>query len=102
MFTPNVRFGSIADMTACLRDVRITPESGHQSRRAAFPLCGKSRLSWLTCAKKKDRADPPTYQSLTRPSRCLVSSAGHDLAIIDFLVGRSFDVKDSNQAALEP
>ena len=31
-----------------------------------------------------------------------MSSAGHDLAIIDFRVGCSFDVQDSYQAALEP
>ena len=30
-----------------------------------------------------------------------MSSAGHGLAIIDFRVGCSFDVQDSNQSALE-
>jgi len=29
----DVRFGSLADMTALSRDVRFTPESGHQAVR---------------------------------------------------------------------
>jgi hypothetical protein len=30
----NVRFGSEADIGACLHDVRFTPESGHRNRHA--------------------------------------------------------------------
>ena len=42
---PNVRFGSKADIEACLRDVRFTPKSGHGSAPLRCPLCAKSRHS---------------------------------------------------------
>jgi len=32
----NVRFGSKADKTACLTNVRFTPESGHRSARVKY------------------------------------------------------------------
>src|SRR5262249_48641614 len=38
----NVRFGSKADIEACLRDVRFTPKSGHRNSVAECPLCAKS------------------------------------------------------------
>jgi hypothetical protein len=38
----NVRFGSLADIGVCPRDVRFTPESGHWESAARFPLCAKS------------------------------------------------------------
>jgi hypothetical protein len=30
--TPNVRFGSLADMATSQRDVRFTPDNGHSGR----------------------------------------------------------------------
>ena len=39
---PNVRFGSLADITARSRHVRFTPNSGHLSARAGCPLCAIS------------------------------------------------------------
>ena len=38
----NVRFGSKADISACVSDVRFTPKSGHSQRRLRCPLCAKS------------------------------------------------------------
>ncbi len=38
----DVRFGSKADMGACVRDVRFTPESGHGPGRQKCPLSAKS------------------------------------------------------------
>jgi hypothetical protein len=38
----DVRFGSKADMTACPRDVRFTPKSGHQLSALGCPLCARS------------------------------------------------------------
>ena len=42
---PNVRFGSKADISARLSDVRFTPKSGHQNLVVECPLCAKSRHS---------------------------------------------------------
>src|SRR6516164_8421479 len=39
----HLRFGSKADMTACLDDVRFTPKSGHRNSLAGCLLCAKSR-----------------------------------------------------------
>src|SRR5215204_3556068 len=39
----DVRFGSGADMTARLRNVRFTPESRHRAEGSACPLSAKSR-----------------------------------------------------------
>ena len=75
--TPNVRFGSKADIAVSPRDVRFTPDSGHVRRVAMSALCQKrtsascclcsarsctypakrrcsTRLSWLTgfCAAR--------------------------------------------------
>src|SRR5215469_15224335 len=38
----NVRFGSKADITAYLRNVRFTPKSGHWNSAMRCPLCAKS------------------------------------------------------------
>jgi len=38
----NVRFGSAADITRHLADVRFTPESGQSADMLARPLCAKS------------------------------------------------------------
>ena len=38
----DVRFGSLADMTACQPDVRFTPNSGHCSDELECPLSAKS------------------------------------------------------------
>jgi hypothetical protein len=38
----NVRFGSKADIAACLSDVRFTPESGHVQCNSECPLSAKS------------------------------------------------------------
>jgi hypothetical protein len=40
----NVRFGSKADISVVVIDVRFTPESGHRSARRQCPLCAKSGL----------------------------------------------------------
>src|SRR5262249_31560116 len=40
----DVRFGSKADIEACLRDVRFTPNSGHYFSASGCPLCAKSGL----------------------------------------------------------
>jgi hypothetical protein len=37
----NVRFGSKADIEACLRNVRFTPKSGHRLIALNSPLCAK-------------------------------------------------------------
>src|SRR5512141_885499 len=38
----NVRFGSLADISERIRDVRFTPESGHAERQHRGPLCAIS------------------------------------------------------------
>jgi hypothetical protein len=38
---PFVRFGSKADVTARISDVRFAPESKHASRQNQFRLCAK-------------------------------------------------------------
>jgi hypothetical protein len=38
----NVRFGSKADISALVSNVRFTPESGHSRRRCLCPLSAKS------------------------------------------------------------
>ena len=43
----DVRFGSKADIGAGRRDVRFTPESGHQLSALGCPLCATSRHSAL-------------------------------------------------------
>jgi hypothetical protein len=43
----NVRFGSKADISACPRHVRFTPESGHYRSANKYPLCAKSGHSAL-------------------------------------------------------
>jgi hypothetical protein len=40
----NVRFGSLADIVPCRRDVRFTPESGHWLIASECPLCANSGL----------------------------------------------------------
>ena len=40
----NVRFGSKADMNACPRYVRFTPDSGHVRCKEGCPLCALSGL----------------------------------------------------------
>jgi hypothetical protein len=40
----NVRFGSKADMTGRICNVRFTPESGHCGVTVGCPLCAKSGL----------------------------------------------------------
>jgi hypothetical protein len=42
MLAADVRFGSKADIKACLRDVRFTPKSGHWNSVVACPLYAKS------------------------------------------------------------
>ena len=39
----NVRFGSLADITARSRHVRFTPNSGHSSDELACPFCASNR-----------------------------------------------------------
>ena len=39
----DVRFGSLADMTALFGDVRFTPENGHAEDGLGCPLSAKSR-----------------------------------------------------------
>src|SRR5262249_62103838 len=39
---PNVRFGSKADITALVINVRFTPKSGHRIARLTCPLCANS------------------------------------------------------------
>ena len=39
---PHVRFGSKADLTARLRNVRFTPESRHRAEGSACPLSANS------------------------------------------------------------
>jgi hypothetical protein len=41
---PHVRFGSKADMTACLDDVRFAPKSGHWNSVGKCPLCAKKDI----------------------------------------------------------
>jgi hypothetical protein len=41
----HVRFGSLADITACSSHVRFTPESGHAERQHRRPLSANSRHS---------------------------------------------------------
>ena len=43
--TDNVRFGSLADISERIRDVRFTPDSGHAERKHRRPLCAISG-SW--------------------------------------------------------
>ena len=38
MALANVRFGSKADISACLYDVRFTPESGHRLRQLSMVM----------------------------------------------------------------
>src|SRR4029453_11685354 len=38
----HVRFGSLADIKAWIRDVRFTPESGHSSERVGCPLSART------------------------------------------------------------
>jgi hypothetical protein len=45
VITPDVRFGSKADMATSLRDVRFTPESRHSSARAMSAL-GQKQTFW--------------------------------------------------------
>ena len=45
----NVRFGSLADMTARSRHVRLTLDSGHSSARFARPLSVNSGLKCKNC-----------------------------------------------------
>ena len=42
--SPNVHFGSLADIAAQLRDVCFTPESGHRLSALECPLCARSGL----------------------------------------------------------
>jgi hypothetical protein len=39
----DVRFGSETDISACVRDVRYTPKSGHSAEHGGPPLIAKSR-----------------------------------------------------------
>ena len=39
---PDVRFGSLADISASQRDVLFTPNSGHVQRIGQCPLCANS------------------------------------------------------------
>jgi hypothetical protein len=47
----NVRFGSKADMTSLIHDVRFTPKSGHRRTTAECPLCAKSEL--MHCSNRQ-------------------------------------------------
>ena len=42
--------GSGTDISACPRNVRFTPESGHPSARLECPLCAKSRHRYNAAA----------------------------------------------------
>ena len=44
----DVRFGSLADIAACLSDVRFTPESGHLRRKNKYPLSARSGHSAMS------------------------------------------------------
>jgi len=48
----NVRFGSKADISECLANVRFTPESGHQKPSSA--ICRSSFVSFI-------RRDPSRF-----------------------------------------
>jgi hypothetical protein len=41
----DVRFGSLADITMAIRDVRLTPKSGHARLGDGCPLSANSRHS---------------------------------------------------------
>ena len=43
----NVRFGSKADISACVRDVRFTPESGHFRRAHDAPARARDAAAAL-------------------------------------------------------
>ena len=55
LIRPDVRFGSKADMTACPRDVRSYPESGHPLRCMIFPTGFPTEL--LTTGWEMTRLD---------------------------------------------
>ena len=57
----DVRFGSIADISAWPCDVRFTPKSGHWWSEFGCPLCAKSRHSAL----RKERRYSITLSALT-------------------------------------
>src|SRR6516164_1303380 len=68
---PNVRFGSKADIAACLINVRFTPKSGHWNLVAQCPLCAKSRHSALqqkSCYSITSSASCWSCQGTCRPS----------------------------------
>src|SRR5207344_577154 len=46
----NVRYGSLADISQCKRDVRFTPKSGHVQRNSACLLCANSGHSRVRLA----------------------------------------------------
>ena len=53
----HVRLGSKADIVGYPRDVRFTPNSGHQSDMPQCPLCAKSR-HWPTSVANSPRPIP--------------------------------------------
>jgi hypothetical protein len=59
----NVRFGSKADMGACVRDVRFTPKSGHKIQSAACP----PSQSTLSPHPQTLSPPPPTPLDSRRP-----------------------------------
>jgi hypothetical protein len=65
----DVRFGSKADMCSALGDVRFTPESGHESRRALCLLCQK-RTSDRYSITSSSRSDPGNKVGLVRERFC--------------------------------
>ena len=64
----NVRFGSKADIGACVQDVRFTPKSGHSQRRVRCPLSAKSGQRPTTRLRISSRAGGDTSR---HPAVCL-------------------------------
>jgi hypothetical protein len=61
--TVNVRYGSLADITARSRHVRFTPNNGHSSAQVARPLCAINGHSHtLRNARCYPRRGPRPYK----------------------------------------
>ena len=68
----DVRFGSKADISACVRDVRFTPKSGHFQRRLRCPLSAKSGHWPTTRFRFSSRASGDTATASDRMPRSAI------------------------------
>ena len=90
--SPNVRFGSLADICSAKRHVRFTPNSGHVQCNSVCPLCANSGLMHRSKQHRYSITSSTmerTPAGIVRPSAFAVVRLITNSNLVDCITGRS-------------